>query len=117
MKKIIAFLLLLSLLSLAVVACDEQEKTSEDTPENDQFVMSATVTELGDKILVEVTESEYATGAYLVILSDTVSIVNKKGKEIHRSDIAVGDTLKITYTGQVTMSIPPQIIALKIQKM
>ena len=79
--------------------------------------MSATVTELGDKILVEVTESEYATGAYLVILSDTVSLTDKKDKEIERDDIAVGDTVKITYTGQVTMSIPPQIIALKIQKM
>ena len=117
MKKIIAFLLLLSLLSLVAVACDEQEETGEDTPENDQFVMSATVTELGDKILVEVTESEYATGAYLVILSDTVSITDEKGRELERTDIAVGDTIKITYTGQVTMSIPPQIIALKIQKM
>ena len=115
MKKILAFILLLSLVSLAAVACEE-ESESEDTPADDRFVMSATVTELGDKILVEVTDSPYATGAYLVILSDTASIVNKKGKEIERDDIAVGDTIKITYTGQVTMSIPPQIIALKIQK-
>ena len=115
MKKIIAFLLLLSLFALAAVACEEAE--NKDTPTDDRFVMSATVTELGDKILVEVTESEYATGAYLVILSDTVSLTDKKGKEIERDDIAVGDTVKITYTGQVTMSIPPQIIALKIQKM
>ena len=114
MKKIIAFLLLLSLFALAAAACEEAE--NEDTPTDDRFVMSATVTELGDKILVEVTESEYATGAYLVILSDTVSLTDKKGKEIGRDDIAVGDTVKITYTGQVTMSIPPQIIALKIQK-
>ena len=115
MKKIIAFLLLLSLFALAAVACEEAE--NEDTPTDDRFVMSATVTELGDKILVEVTESEYATGAYLVILSDSVSITDPKGKQKSKDDIALGDTLKITYTGQVTMSIPPQIIALKIQKM
>ena len=115
MKKIIAFLLLLSLFALAAVACEEKEP--QENPGEDRFVMSATVTELGDKILVEVTESECATGAYLVILSDTVSLTDKKGKEIERDDIAVGDTVKITYTGQVTMSIPPQIIALKIQKM
>ncbi len=113
MKKIIAFLLLLSLVSLAAVACEE-ESESEDTPADDRFVMSATVTELGDKILVEVTESEYATGAYLVILSDSVSITDPKGKQKSKDDIALGDTLKITYTGQVTMSIPPQIIAVQI---
>ena len=117
MKKIIAFLLLLTLVTLAAVACEESEAKGEQAPSGDQFEMTATVTELGDKILVEVTDSPYATGAYLVILSDTASIVNKKGKEIERDDIAVGDTIKITYTGQVTMSIPPQIIATKIQKM
>ena len=115
MKKILAFILLLSLVSLAAMACEE-ESESEDALSDDRFVMSATVVELGDKILVEVTESDYAEGQYLVNVSDTAEIVNAKGKEIERDGIAVGDTVKIWYTGQVTMSIPPQIIALKIQK-
>lgn len=115
MKKILAFILLLSLLTLAVTACHEGENGNEDTPPS-EFEMTATILEIGEKILVEVTESEYAEGQYLVNGSDTAELVNTEGEKIKRSDLAVGDTVKIWYTGQVTMSIPPQIIALKIQK-
>jgi 3-dehydroquinate synthase class II len=78
--------------------------------------MTATILGLGEKILVEVTASEYAEGQYLLNGSDTAELVNAEGEKIKKSDLAVGDTVKIWYTGQVTMSIPPQIIALKIQK-
>ena len=79
MKKILAFILLLSLLSLAAVACDEQENTTEDTPPS-EFEMTATVLELGERILVEVTASEYAEGTYLVNISDTAKLLNDKGE-------------------------------------
>ena len=115
MKKILAFFLLLSLLAFTVVACDEGETENNETPPS-EFEMTATVLELGEKILVEVTASEYAAGQYLVNVSDTALLLDGEGKKMERSDLAVGDTVKIWYTGQVTMSIPPQIIALKIQK-
>ena len=115
MKKITAFFLLLSLLALAITACGGEENENNDTPPS-EFEMTATVLELGEKILVEVTEAEYAEGTYLINISDTAMLINAKGKKIEKSDLAVGDTVKIWYTGQVTMSIPPQIIALKIQK-
>ena len=114
MKKIIAFLLLLSLVSLAAAACEEKEP--EEDPGEDQFVMTATVLELGEKILVDVTASEYAEGHYLVILSDATEILDKDGNKIEKSDLAVDDNVKIWYSGQVMKSLPPQIIALKIQK-
>ena len=115
MKKITAFFLLLSLLALAITACGGEENENSDTPPS-EFEMTATVMELGEKILVNVTASEYAEGQYLVNVADTVEILNAEGEKIKRADLAVGDTVKIWYTGQVTMSIPPQIIALKIQK-
>ena len=115
MKKILAFFLLLSLLALAAVGCDEGEAENMDSPPS-EFEMTATVMELGERILVEVTASEYAEGQYLVNVSDTALLLDNEGKEMKRSELAVGDTVKIWYTGQVTMSIPPQIIALKIQK-
>ena len=115
MKKITAFFLLLSLLALAITACGGEENENNDTPPS-EFEMTATVLELGEKILVEVTASEYADGTYLVNISDTAALVNAKGEKIEKDNIAVEDTVKIWYTGQVTMSIPPQIIALKIQK-
>ena len=114
MKKILAFMLLLSLLALVAVGCDEGENENTGGTPDGSFKMTATIVELGEKILVNVTESEYAEGQYLVNISDTAEIVNAKGKKMERSDLAVGDTVKIWYTGQVTMSIPPQIIAAKI---
>ena len=116
MKKILTFILLLSLCCLTACGDKEQESENTDGKLDESFEMTATVVELGEKILVNVTASEYAEGQYLVNISDTAEIVNTKGKKIERSDLAVGDTVKIWYTGQVTMSIPPQIIALKLQK-
>ena len=116
MKKILTFILLVSLCCLAAAGCDEGKNENTDEQQGDSFEMTATVMELGEKILVNVTASEYAEGQYLVNVADTAEILNAEGEKIKRADLAVGDTVKIWYTGQVTMSIPPQIIALKIQK-
>lgn len=116
MKKILTFILLLSLCCLATAGCDEEKNENTNEQQGDSFEMTATVMELGEKISVNVTASEYAEGQYLVNVADTVEILNAEGEKIKRADLAVGDTVKIWYTGQVTMSIPPQIIALKIQK-
>ncbi len=116
MKRILAFVLLLSLCCLAAAGCDREKNENTDEKPDGSFEMTATVMELGEKILVNVTASEYAEGQYLVNVADTVEILNAEGEKIKRADLAVGATVKIWYTGQVTMSIPPQIIALKIQK-
>jgi hypothetical protein len=113
MKKITAFFLLLSLLSLAITACGGEENENNDTPPA-EFEMTATVMELGEKILVNVTEAEYAEGPYLVIFSDATEILDKEGNKIKKADLAVGDEIKIWYSGQVMMSLPPQIVAAKI---
>ena len=114
MKKILAFLLLLSLLALAAVGCDEGESENTDETLDGSFEMTATVLELGEKLLVNVNEAEYAEGQYLVILSPATEILDKEGKKIEKAGLAVGDTVKIWYSGQVMMSIPPQIVAAKI---
>ncbi len=116
MKKILAFILLLSLLALAAVGCDKGESENTDEKPDGSFEMTATVVELGEKILVDVTEAEYAEGHYLVILSDATELLDKDGNKIKKADLTVGDTVKIWYSGQVMMSLPPQIVAAKIQK-
>ena len=80
-----------------------------------EFKMKATVTALGEKLEVDVTEAEYAEGTYWIIVSDTTEILNGEGKKIIRDEISVGDEITITYNGQVMMSLPPQVAALKIQ--
>lgn len=84
-------------------------------PQKDMTAMTATVTAISDKIEVEVIEGDYgATGPYLVIVSDSTTILGKNGESITRDDIRVGDTVEIRYGGQVMMSYPPQIVAAKI---
>ena len=80
-----------------------------------KFEMKATVTALEEKLEVNVTEAEYAEGIFWVIISESTEITNSKGEKISREEISVGDELKITYNGQVMMSYPPQVAALKIQ--
>ena len=97
-------LLALVLPCLLATGCAEKEESVK---------MTARVTAIGDKIEVEVIESEYTSGPYHVITSgDTV--FTKNGIKIGRNDIKVGDTVEIYYSGQVMLSYPPQIVAHKI---
>ena len=97
-------LLVLVLPCLLATGCSESE---------DVVKMTARVTAIGDKIEVEVIESEYTSGPYHVITSgDTV--FQKNGIKINRDGIKVGDTVEIYYSGQVMLSYPPQIVAHKI---
>lgn len=81
------------------------------------FRMVATVTELGEKITVDVTEAEYASGIHWIIVSDETAIVTKDGYKLSREDIKVGDKVEITYNGQVMMSLPPQIVAISVKRL
>ena len=110
MKKIgfIALLLMLPLL----FACNNAEE--EDMIEG--FEMKAVVTALGEKIEVDVTEAEYAAGPFWIITSEETEFTDKNGKKISKDDIKIGDTVIITYNGQVMMSYPPQAVALAIKK-
>lgn len=109
MKRIIRLAALL--LSLACLCSCSQ---GEDVTPGD-VRMLARLTAIGEKLEVEVIEGEYgASGIFWVILSDTTEIRSADGKTASREDLKVGDTLEISYGGQVMMSYPPQIVALKI---
>ena len=105
MQKLFRYMLLaLVLPCLLATGCSENEESVK---------MTARVTAIGDKIEVEVIESEYTSGPYHVITSgDTV--FQKNGIKIDRDGIKVGDTVEIYYSGQVMLSYPPQIVAHKI---
>ena len=83
---------------------------------NDYFTMLATVKNVEEKIEVDVISAEYASGIYWVITSPATRITDEKGNIIKKTDLKVGDTVKIIYNGQVMMSYPPQIVALEIKK-
>ena len=116
LKKIIS-LILLAALSLSLFSCKldiDQAKDDNDELPGSDFKMTAIITELGEKITVDVIKSEYTSGIHLVITSDKTDFRGKDGSPIKRSDLKVGDTVEILYSGQVMMSLPPQIVAAKI---
>ena len=84
---------------------------------NEGFVLKAIVKSTSDpnRIEAEVIESDYAFGIYWVLTSGDTVFYSADGVAVSRDAIKVGDTVEITYGGQVMMSYPPQIVASKIQ--
>lgn len=78
-----------------------------------RFEMIAQVQNIGEKIEVNVIESQYTNGIHLVITSSTTKISNSSGL-LNKEGLNNGDVVKIVYNGQVMMSYPPQIVALEI---
>ncbi len=116
MKKRYSVLLAVLLSSaLLLTACAGRGDGATTTGAEDRFTLTGTVTAIGEKVEVEVTEGSYgASGPYWVITSDSTGYYNKEGKKIARSDLRVGDTVEIVYGGQVMMSYPPQVVARSI---
>lgn len=107
MKRLFGYMALAAVLPvLLTTGC-------KGTSEEDSVKMVARVTALGEKIEVEVLESEYTTGSYRVITGEDTVYEGREGK-IQRGDISVGDTVEIYYNGQVMLSYPPQIVAHRI---
>ena len=111
MKRLLKALILLLALT-ALTACGTNDGANPEPVEG--VKMTAKVTEVSDRLSVDVIESEYAYGPYLVHIGDNAKIYGKGGNTISLSDVKVGDTVEITYSGQVMMSYPPQIVALRI---
>lgn len=111
MKRLL--ILAIALLTLFAVGCTPTEDTDYS---GEKFLLKAIVKSVNDTQLeVEVIESDYAFGIYWVHTSDA-KFVDAEGNTISADDIKEGDTVNITYGGQVMMSYPPQIVAYKIQK-
>ena len=104
-------LIILSILCLTMLpSC----KRDDNVPQGG-FTLKARITAIGEKIEVEVYDSDYAFGPYWVITADATGYEREDGAAITRADLAVGDRVEITYGGQVMQSFPPQIVAKSIR--
>ena len=112
MKKFLKIMTLIFCASLFLTACDDNGEPT-DAPEG-SVVMTAVVQNVADKITVDVTESEYTSGVHLVLTSGNTEYYDENGKKVTRDAIKVGDTVVIYYSGQVMLSYPPQISAIRI---
>ena len=93
---------------------DSTDTNGDETKPGSDFKMVAVITDLSDKIAVEVIESEYTSGIHWVNVANSTEFYAKDGTKISRSDLKVGDKVEILYSGQVMMSYPPQIVAARI---
>lgn len=110
MKKVIK-LILATVALPALLLCGCRDKGGDL---GESVRMLARVVAIGDRIEVEVLESEYTSGPHLVITTPDTVFESKDGRKISRSDIKVDDTVEIFYSGQVMLSYPPQIVAHRI---
>lgn len=88
----------------------------EERNENGEYFYMAKVSNIDDKhhIAVEIIDSQIAFGTYWVLVGGQTTFVDEDGTSLTREDIKVGDTIEIIFSGQVMMSYPPQIAAIKI---
>ncbi len=107
MIKKIALLISLPLL----LGCAPSGKSQQ----TEGVIMRARVLGVGQYIDVEVTESEYTSGPHRVITDRTTEYLGVDGERIGREEIRVGDMVEILYGGQVMMSYPPMIVAMRIR--
>ena len=123
MRKIINFLLSFVKISLPTIAIlggllAISISFNIQLEDKDEPIMVAEIVAIGDKIEVNVIEGEYdASGTYWVITGEDTVYETADGKAISADSLKVGDKIEITYSGQVMMSYPPQIVAKKITKL
>ena len=104
MKKLIIVLtILISIFTLG--GCKKME--------NSKVYMEARILEVNETLLVSVTKSDYAFGDYILHIGNC-KIYNNDGKQISKDELSVGNNIKVEYSGQVMLSIPPQVVAHKI---
>ncbi len=108
-RNLLFFLCLLPLLLTSCFPTPEEET-------GPSFQMIAIVENLSEPFSVNVIEAEYAEGIYWLVTDNDTIYLDAKGNTIRKSDISVGDTIEITYNGQVMLSYPPQVSARKIVK-
>ena len=126
MKNITVAIILIFALCM-FVGCDSQDFANQGTNDSpgdnssqtpsakvDGYIMTATVKTVGDRVEVDVISAEYASGIFHIIVGENTLIYSSDGKEIAKQDLKPGDTVEITYNGQVMLSYPPQVVALRI---
>ena len=93
--------------------CESDGRGAVNSP-SDSFIMKCRVIEVGEVIEAEVIEAEYASGIYWIIFSEETEVRGALGERLSVSDIKAGDNVTVSYGGQVMMSYPPRISAIKI---
>ena len=110
MKKFLVHITILGTLLMSfscLFACSD----CQNQQNNADVTMVAEILEINNNILVDVKESDIAFGTYILIPAETVTYFSKDGSKITIKELKVGDVIEVKYSGQVMLSIPPQVVA------
>lgn len=69
---------------------------------------------VGAQIEAQCLENQCIFGDVIINISPQTIFKDKDGKEISKSQIKVGDKIKVDFNGVVTRSLPPQVVATQI---
>ena len=107
MKRLLAFSLLL--LFLFVAGCNNKLS-------GDHMIMQAKIIEVysDNSLLVEIIQDDYNNGEMCVLTSNKTTIKNVNGEKIAFSNLTINSVINIEYSGQVMLSYPAKINAIKI---
>lgn len=114
MRKII-LLILTFILAFNLMACNVN-KGEEMDQSNIKVSFIAEIISIEENILVNVLESQYTSGEHILIITDKTQYLDSDGNKIEKSNLNVGDKIKVDYSGQVMLSYPPQVVAYIITK-
>ena len=84
-------------------------------PGGEEYVLTGIIIAVGDRIEIEITSGEYAEGIYHIIHSGA-EILDEEGRPLSLNELSAGDEIEVVYGGQVMMSYPPQVAAIRISK-
>lgn len=113
MKKISAILLIILLVAFLFSCETSDPDTSAEIPDG-TVAMTGVVTDVGEKIAIIVTDEVYENEPIHVVINDNTSYVFSDGTNATKQSIKAGDRITIAYSGQMMLSYPGQIVAIKI---
>ena len=118
--KILQRIIILALTSIMLASCasvdDVVAKGGAPEGENESGIrLVAEVLEVGDVMLVNVTESEYVAGVYQLIISQSTEILDSEGNKITPEEIKVSDRIEAIISEQTMMSYPPKAVVFSIK--
>ena len=105
MKKLIIVLLLLLSVMPIMISCGNNNENEEGN-----MIMTAEIVQIERRYIIVEAEDENTFGKYQVNIDDSITkYFDKENNEISKKALKEGDKVEITYNGQVTRSLPPQI--------
>ncbi len=111
MKKF-SLVLTIMLSAFLLLSCDKSG--AEPVIPEGKATMNGIVNDIGDNIIITVTDDLYKDQTMIVLVNGDTPYYFADGKKADKSSVKIGDAIEVSFSGQVMLSLPGQISAIKI---